>query len=94
MDFSITAFIIIYLIIINVIAIIVTITDKVRAVYKKWRITEKTLFLLSALGGAVGMYITMHIIHHKTKKPQFMIGIPAIFIAELLLFLIIYNGVR
>lgn len=94
MDFSITVFIIIYLIIINVIAIIVTITDKVRAVYKKWRITEKTLFLLSALGGAVGMYITMHIIHHKTKKPQFMIGIPAIFIAELLLFLIIYNGVR
>ena len=71
MDFSITVFIIIYLIIINVIAIIVTITDKVRAVYKKWRITEKTLFMLSALGGSIGMYITMLIIHHKTRKLKF-----------------------
>ncbi|MEE0264147.1 MAG: DUF1294 domain-containing protein [Acutalibacteraceae bacterium] len=86
--------IIIYLLIINIVAVVVTVTDKVRAVYNKWRITEKTLFVISALGGAVGMYITMHIIHHKTRKLRFMLGIPAIFIAELLLFLLIYNGVR
>ncbi len=85
---------IIYLILINITAVIVTITDKVRAIYKKWRITEKTLFILSALGGSVGMYITMLIIHHKTKKPKFMLGIPAIFIIELLLFLFVYNGVK
>ncbi len=85
---------IIYLIAINIVAVIVTITDKVRAVYKKWRITEKTLFIISAMGGAVGMYITMHIIHHKTRKPQFMLGIPAIFIAQLLIVLLIYFGVR
>lgn len=85
---------IIYLILINITAIIVTVTDKVRAVYKKWRITEKTLFMLSALGGSIGMYITMLIIHHKTRKLKFMLGIPAIFIAELIIFLLIYNGVR
>jgi uncharacterized membrane protein YsdA (DUF1294 family) len=40
--------------------------------------------LVSALGGAVGMFLTMLIIRHKTRKPLFMIGIPVIFILELI----------
>ena len=74
-----------YLILINIIAIIVTIADKVKAQLHKWRISEATLFVLAALGGSVGMYITMNIIRHKTQKPQFMLGIPAIFMVEALL---------
>ncbi len=71
--------------VINIISVIVTILDKLKAKYNKWRIPEKTLFILSAIGGAVGMYITMHLIHHKTKKMRFMVGIPLIFFAELLI---------
>ncbi len=78
-----------YLILINIIAIIVTVADKVKAQLHKWRISEATLFALAALGGSVGMYITMCIIRHKTQKPQFMIGIPVIFIAEVLLIALI-----
>ncbi|MEE1076192.1 MAG: DUF1294 domain-containing protein [Acutalibacteraceae bacterium] len=74
-----------YFMVINIISVIVTILDKLKAKYNKWRIPEKTLFILSAIGGAVGMYITMHLIHHKTKKMRFMVGIPLIFFAELLI---------
>ena len=64
--------ILIYFIVINITSAIVTVLDKFKAKHGKWRIPEKTLFILSAIGGAVGMYITMHLIHHKTKKMKFM----------------------
>lgn len=75
---------IIYLIIINLIAIIITIHDKNAAKKHKWRVPESTLLSVAALSGCIVMYITMHIIRHKTKKPKFMIGIPVIFITEIL----------
>jgi uncharacterized membrane protein YsdA (DUF1294 family) len=79
----------IYFIVINIISIVVTAVDKSKAKHKKWRVPEKTLLILSAIGGAVGMYITMHLIHHKTKKMKFMVGIPAIFFSELLIVLVL-----
>ena len=48
------------------------------------RVPENTLLLTAALSGCIGMYLTMRIIHHKTKHPKFMIGIPVIFFLELL----------
>ena len=77
-----------YLAAISVISIIVTCYDKIAA--KKFpghRTREKTLFLLSALGGSVAMFITMQIIHHKTKHLSFMIGIPLIILAQVALVL-------
>lgn len=79
-----TLIIVVYLIVINIISIIVTAVDKSKAKHSKWRVPEKTLLILSAIGGAVGMYITMRLIHHKTHKIKFMIGIPVIFFLELL----------
>lgn len=76
----------IYLVVINIIAVIVTVHDKNAAQKGAWRVKERTLMLISALGGAPAMYLTMLTIHHKTRKPLFMIGIPVIFIIELILF--------
>lgn len=76
----------IYFIIINIIAIIVTVYDKYCAQHNKWRVKESTLLLISCLGGSIFMYITMQIIHHKTKKLKFMLGIPLIIILQFLLF--------
>nr|WP_316613696.1 DUF1294 domain-containing protein [uncultured Ruminococcus sp.] len=78
-------FLYIYLILINIIAVIVTIHDKHAAVKGNWRVKERTLLLLSALGGAPAMYLTMLLIRHKTQKPKFMLGIPLIFFAELII---------
>lgn len=72
-----------WLILINLVSVIVTIGDKIAARRAGRRVPERTLLLLAALGGAVAMYITMHLIRHKTRKAKFMVGIPAIFIAEL-----------
>lgn len=71
-----------YLLLINLYAIIITIYDKHQAKKGGWRVKEKTLLLVSALGGSAAMYATMQIIRHKTKHAKFMLGIPAIFIAQ------------
>ena len=52
---------------------------------KYWRVPEAQLLLISALGGSVAMYITMQTIRHKTQHPKFMIGIPAIMVAQAIL---------
>ena len=84
---------IIYLIVINIIAVVVTIHDKRAAKRGSWRVKERTLMLISALGGAPLMYLTMHIIRHKTRKPFFMIGIPLVFVLELVIvFLVLHYG--
>lgn len=86
-------FIILYFIIISLIAVIVTVTDKYKAVHHKWRISEAALLIISALGGGIAMYITMLLIHHKTQKLKFMLGIPVIVIIELILVLLVLNYV-
>ena len=84
-----------YLIIINLIAVIVTIHDKRAAVKGTWRVKENTLLLISALGGSPAMYLTMLLIRHKTRKPKFMVGIPIILIAELIIiYLVLHYGYR
>ena len=88
-------FLFIYLIIINLIAVIITIHDKRAAVKGTWRVKENTLLLISALGGSPAMYLTMLLIRHKTRKPKFMVGIPLILIAELIIiFLVLHYGYR
>ncbi|MGN0537434.1 MAG: DUF1294 domain-containing protein [Acutalibacteraceae bacterium] len=78
--------IIAYLCVTNVVAVTLTVSDKRRAERKKRRIPENTLMLWAALSGCVAMYITMHTIHHKTRKRKFMVGIPIIFIVECAVF--------
>ena len=81
----------IYLILINLIAVIVTIYDKLCAVKRRWRIKESTLLLLSALGGSICMYITMLLIRHKTRHIKFMLGIPLILIVQLIIAFLIWR---
>ena len=71
-----------YILIISLVSVVVTIKDKSCAKKGKWRVPEKTLFILSALGGSVAMYITMKAIRHKTQHKRFMIGIPLIMAAQ------------
>ncbi len=68
-----------YLLIVSVWAIIVTCYDKRNAKkHPDKRVSELTLFSISALGGSVAMYLTMRTIRHKTLHKRFMIGIPVI----------------
>lgn len=73
-----------YVALISLISIIVCIYDKVISKKNKveLRTPEKTLLILSALGGSVAMFITMLLIRHKTKHVKFMLGIPLIILVQ------------
>ena len=76
--------IIIYFIIINVFGFFIMWLDKRKAKKGAWRIPEKTLFIITALGGGIGTTAGMYIFRHKTQKIQFVIGFPFITILEII----------
>lgn len=76
--------ILIYLLVINVIAFLAMYIDKKRAKWGKWRIKESTLLTLVLLGGGIGGIAGMYMFRHKTQKPRFVIGFPAILIIEII----------
>lgn len=76
---------ILYFLGISLAAVVVTVLDKWKARRNRWRIPEATLLALSALGGSLAMLITMRLIHHKTRKKKFMIGIPVILVLQIVL---------
>jgi len=71
-----------YLLIINAVSFLLMLADKLRAKKHRWRIPEATLMLSAALGGSIGCLLGMYTIRHKTRKPKFYIGIPAILAAQ------------
>lgn len=77
--------IIIYFIVINLFGFFIMWLDKRKARKGKWRIPEKTLFIITALGGGIGTIAGMYAFRHKTQKIAFVIGFPFITILEILL---------
>lgn len=66
----------------SLVGISVTIFDKLSAKRSGQRIPEFTLLLIAFMGAALPMYITMRLIHHKTRRKKFMIGFPLIFVLQ------------
>ncbi|MDD5952827.1 MAG: DUF1294 domain-containing protein [Oscillospiraceae bacterium] len=60
----------------NLIGVMAALLDKHRAKKGGWRISETRLMLLGALGGALLEWLTMRLIHHKTTRKKFMVGLP------------------
>ena len=67
-----------YLLIINAAAFAFMIADKRKAQKSQWRISERFLILIAAFGGSIGMLFGMYACRHKTKNPNFTLGIPII----------------
>lgn len=78
-------FILIYLIAINIIAFAMMGIDKRKAIKRRWRIPEKSLFLSAILGGSIGAIAGMQLFRHKTKHTKFVIGMPAILILQIVI---------
>ena len=83
--------IIIYVVIANTIAFLMYGVDKWNAKHELRRIPEKTLLGIAAVGGSVGAYVGMQLFRHKTRKPKFYIGVPAIFFVQVVVLLYIYR---
>ncbi len=77
-------YVVIYLLLINILGAVLTVYDKFAAKRGLYRISEKNLLTLSALGGSVSIYAVMLTIRHKTLHKKFMLGIPVIIILQIL----------
>ena len=80
-----------WLLLINLLGFFTMWLDKRKAQKDLWRIPEKTLFHIAALGGSLGCIFGMYRFRHKTKPPSFRYGLPLIFFLELGLFLGLYR---
>ncbi|MFR2534616.1 MAG: DUF1294 domain-containing protein [Clostridia bacterium] len=78
---------IVYLVMINMITFFAMWLDKRKAQRGKWRTSEQTLFVLVLLGGGIGGIAGMYTFRHKTQKPRFVVGFPAILIFEIVVLL-------
>ena len=78
-----------WLVIFNLTGMVMLMNDKKRARRHARRIPEKRLMLMGWLGGAPLMLVTMYLIHHKTHRKKFTIGLPIaiVVIAAVLLYM-------
>lgn len=80
----------IWLVLINIVTFCVFGVDKWKAKRKEKneavrRVPEKTLLILSALGGSVGALLAMRAFHHKTLHRAFQIGVPLILALQIII---------
>lgn len=61
----------VYFFCINIVTFFVFGLDKYKASGEFRRTPEKTLWLLSLIGGSIGALLAMHFFRHKTKKQSF-----------------------
>lgn len=78
-----------YFILISVITAAITVVDKQNAKRGGRRVPEDFLLTLGLLGGALAEYITMKLIHHKTRHKKFMIGLPVEITVQILIVVLI-----
>ena len=62
-----------YLIIVNVLGFMLYLIDKIKAKKHVRRISERTLFIVSFIGGVLGTIMGMFVFRHKTRKGYFML---------------------
>ena len=79
--------------IMSLVSVIVCIYDKKISKKNKveLRVPEKTLLMLSALGGGAAMYLAMLLIRHKTKHVKFMLGIPLLIAAHAVIVYLLFH---
>ncbi|WP_029320573.1 DUF1294 domain-containing protein [Butyrivibrio sp. AE3004] len=72
-----------YLGIINFISFLAMGSDKRKAKRNAFRTPESIFFILALMGGSIGSILGMYIFRHKTKHWYFVVGMPAILLAQI-----------
>ena len=75
--------ILLYLLIMNAAGFLVMTADKLFAKSGAWRVPERNLLGIAAIGGSIGVWLAMYIVRHKTRHEKFVIGVPAILAAQI-----------
>lgn len=69
-----------FILLMNIIGFIVMYVDKNKAKKGSYRISEKAIFTIALLFGAIGVYAGMYKFRHKTQHKTFTIGIPVLIV--------------
>lgn len=85
-------YVLIYLGIINVVTFIAFAIDKLNAIGHRSRIRIVTLLGLAFMGGSLGGLLAMYLLHHKTKKDYFTVGIPLIMLMQVVVVFYVLNA--
>jgi uncharacterized membrane protein YsdA (DUF1294 family) len=78
--------ILLYFLVINCIGFFLFWYDKNRAIAHKYRVTEKTLLAIVALGGVIGSGLAMLFFRHKTSKMSYLLWFFGIIVVQILVF--------
>lgn len=65
--------------------------DKYNAIHKLYRVSEETLYVFGAFGGALLMFFCMKLCRHKTRKKGFMLGFPVMAAVHIVLLFLCYR---
>ena len=84
--------IIIYFIVMNLFGFALMGIDKRKAIKRLWRIPESLLFIVALIGGSIGCILGMQVFRNKTRTWNFVYGMPAILLLQVILFLFILNA--
>lgn len=76
-------YLLIFFAVMSFFAFVLTMYDKFAAQANRRRIPEKTLMLVAFFGGAIGMYLTMQLIRHKTMHKKFTVGVPVMILLHI-----------
>ena len=68
----------VWILVFSVLLFVLMGADKAKARSGRWRISEKTLFILALLGGACGGWLGMLVFRHKTRHWYFAYGFPVL----------------
>jgi len=71
LDLILNSPILIYYAAINLVVALLYLVDKLKAIGRRWRISEKTLLLPAVFGGAFGGLAGMLVFRHKTRHSKF-----------------------
>lgn len=71
-----------YLLLMNIVGLYVMYSDKRREIKHRFRIPERTLFIVSLLRGSIGTWAGMYLFRHKTKHWYFVVGMPLILLCQ------------
>lgn len=82
-------YLMVYLSIINALSMALMLVDKEKARHKCWRIPERRLLAVAALGGSAGCLLGMYLFRHKTRHPRFFIGVPVMLAVQIVLVLLL-----
>lgn len=74
-----------FFITINVVAYLIMHVDKNNSRCGRKRISEASLLTMAAIGGSIGILVSMRVLRHKTRKKAFTFGVPIILVLQILL---------